>query len=238
MAEQRFVKIGAKNLRFAKLDDNGLVVGDVLSLPGTTQVKIAITSNNATISADDGPYMTLSSGIEKVTMTISNYFLTPEVKKLVLGTKYVNGMEVYSDTTVPNHVAVMYETQLRSNTSHPLEMGLLNGTFKFPDSTTKTLGSGAPDPSAEELEGEFVLQPRGNMKTVMINGFTSDPNFNEQDFQTLVFPKDQSSLDTAVSKLENALEQDENTPASGAGSTTTPSTGTGSKTTPSASAGE
>ena len=217
--QSKYVKIGAKNLRIAKIDDNGLIVGEPVSLPGTTQVKIAITSDTATISADDGPYMTLSSGIEKVTMTISNYFLTPEAKKLILNTTYVNGMEFYGDTTIPNHVAVMYETQLMSNEKHPLYMGLLNGTFKFPDSTTKTLGSGAPDPSAEELEGEFVLQDRGTMRTAEINGFTSDPNFNKEDFETLVFPTDQSKLDEAVSKVVAAMEQAEN----GGSSPTTPS---------------
>ena len=224
MAEN-YVKIGAKDVKFAKLDDNGFIVGDPISLPGTTQVKISITSDNATISADDGPYMTLSSGIEKITLTISNYFLTPEVKSLILGTTYVNGMEIYGDDTMPNHVAVMYETQLMSNTKHPLYMGLLNGTFKFPESTTKTLGSGAPDPSAENLEGEFVLQERGNMKTAAINGFTSDKDFNKEDFDTLVFPKDQSSLATVLAKLQAAIEQAKNTAPAGGSTGSTPTTG-------------
>ena len=222
MAEQptqKFVKIGAKNLRFAKLNDLGFVDGDVVSLPGTTQVKVAITSNNATLSADDGPYMSLSSGIEKVTMTISNYFLTPEIKQLILGTTYKKGMEIFDDKTLPNHVAVMYETQLISNAKNPLYVGLLNGTFKFPDSTTKSLGNGAPDPSAEELEGEFVQQERGNRKITEINGFTSDSDFDLATYEKLVFPKSSEDLTSALAVIDGTKPQAAHTePSSGVAS--------------------
>lgn len=207
MAEKKYVRIGTKNLKFAQLDDDGLVVGEPLSLPGTTEVDITIESENATISADDGPYMTLSSGISKVTAKISNYFLTPEAKRMLLGTKYAMGMEVYANDTNPNHVAMMFETQLQSNEAHPLYMGLLNGTFKFPDSKNKTKGSGAPDPEADEIEGEFVLQERGSRKTAEVNGFTSDPEFDMDTFTAYVMPKTQDELDKAVSKYEEALNK-------------------------------
>lgn len=207
MAEKRLVKIGAKNLQFAKLTDEGFVDGEVLSLPGTTEVKISISSDNATLSADDGPYMALSSGINKVTTNINNYFLTPEAKRLLLGTTYVLGMEMYGDTTMPNHVAMMYETQLLSNESHPLYMGLLNGTFKFPDSQTKSKGNGAPDPNTDEIEGEFVMQQIGDHKFAEINGFTSDPNFDMTTFRNLIFPKDKSTLDTAWQKVKAEIDK-------------------------------
>lgn len=207
MAEKRLVKIGAKNLQFAKLTDEGFVDGEVLSLPGTTEVKISISSDNATLSADDGPYMTLSSGINKVTTNINNYFLTPEAKRLLLGTTYALGMEMYGDTTMPNHVAMMYETQLLSNESHPLYMGLLNGTFKFPDSQTKSKGNGAPDPNTDEIEGEFVMQQIGDHKFAEINGFTSDPNFDMTTFRNLIFPKDKSTLDTAWQKVKAEIDK-------------------------------
>lgn len=204
MADKKFVKIGAKNLRFAQLDDEGFVKGDILHLPGTTEIDVSVTSDNATINADDGPYMTLSSGISKITAKVSNYFLTPEAKTMLLGTKYTKGMEFYGDDSLPNHVAMMFETQLQSNEAHPLYVGLLNGTFKFPDNKNKTKGSGAPDPAAEEIEGEFVMQERGNGKTAEVNGFTSDPDFNMETYEALVFPKDQTSLDAALKKVFDA----------------------------------
>lgn len=84
-------KIGVENLEFAQLDDAGFVVGETVKLPGTTQIKTSISSENATLSADNGPYLSLSSGIEKVTETINNYFITPEVKRLMLGVQYALG---------------------------------------------------------------------------------------------------------------------------------------------------
>ena len=110
MADNKFVRIGTRGLKIAKLNDDGLVVGEPLSLPGTTEADITITSENSTINADDGPYMTLSSGISKVTLKLSNYFLTPEAKRMILGTKYAMGMEVYGDDAMPNHVAIMFES--------------------------------------------------------------------------------------------------------------------------------
>lgn len=205
--EKKFVRIGAKGLRLAQLDDNGLVVGDILPLPGTTEADISISAENATITADDGPYMTLSSGISKVTLKLSNYFLTPEAKRLLLGTKYAKGMELYGSDTTPNHVAVIFETQLQSNESHPLYMGLLNGVFKFPDSKNKSKGSGAPDPSPDEIEGEFVLQPRGERSTAEVNGFTSDPDFDMKTFENYVMPKSQEDLDAAIKAVADALKQ-------------------------------
>lgn len=209
--DQKFVQIGVKGLKIAKLDDNGLVVGEPLHVPGTTEADISITAENATLTADDGPYMTLSSGISKVTLKLSNYFLPPEAKQILLGTKYAMGMEVYGDDTLPNHVAVMFETQLQSNESHPLYVGLLNGTFKFPENKNKAKGSGAPDPSAEELEGEFVLQPRGERKTAEVNGFTSDPDFNLDTYTNYVMPKSQEDLDAAIKKFGDALKAAETT---------------------------
>lgn len=209
MADNKFVRIGTRGLKIAKLNDDGLVVGEPLSLPGTTEADITITSENATINADDGPYMTLSSGISKVTLKLSNYFLTPEAKQMILGTKYAMGMEVYGDDAMPNHVAIMFETQLQSNESHPLYMGLLNGTFKFPESKNKTKGSGAPDPSPDEIEGEFVLQERGDRKVAVVNGFRSDPKFDMDTFTNYVMPKDQTTLDAAIKKFADALEQAE-----------------------------
>ena len=113
-------------------------------------------------------------------------------------------MEFYGDDSLPNHVAMMFETQLQSNEAHPLYVGLLNGTFKFPDNKNKTKGSGAPDPSPEELEGEFVMQERGNSKIAEINGFTSDPDFDMATYESVVFPKDQTSLDAALKKVFDA----------------------------------
>lgn len=204
MAEDKFVPIGTKNLQIAQLDDAGMVKGDVLHLPGTTEIDISVTSENATLNADDGPYMTLSSGISKVTVKISNYFLNPKAKSMLLGTEYVKGMEFYNNDSLPNHIAMMFETQLQSNEAHPLYMGLLNGTFKFPDLKNKTKGSGAPDPSPQEIEGEFIMQARGNKETVEINGFTSDPDFDMETYKALVFPKDQASLDAALKKVFDA----------------------------------
>lgn len=205
--EGKFARIGTKNLTIALLNDQGLVVGEPLLLQGTTEADISINAENATLSADDGAYLTLSSGIQKVTLKLSNYLLTPKAKQMLLGTKYAMGMEVFGSDTNPNHVAVMFETQLVSNESHPLYMGLLNGTFKFPESKNKTKGTGAPDPSPDEIEGEFVLQTRGSHKVAQINGYSSDPDFDLTTFRNLVMPKTQEDLDAAIQAYETALNK-------------------------------
>lgn len=207
MAEKHFVKIGAKNLQFAKLNDEGFVDGDVIALPGTTEVKIAIGSDTSSLTADDGPYMSLSSGINKITATINNYFLTPEVKRLLFGTNYALGMEMYGTDTVPNKVAMMYETQLISNENKPLYIGLLKGVFKFPDSQTKSMGNGAPDPNPDEIEGEFVMKDIGDTKKALINGFSSDPNFNIENFKKLVFPKSADEINTAWTAFKAEIDK-------------------------------
>lgn len=202
----KIVRIGAKGFKIAQLNDKGLVVGDPLEIPGTTQADISISSENTTIAADDGAYMALSSGITKVTLKLSNYFLPPEAKKILFGTKFGAGMETYGSDTVPNHVAVIFQTQLKSNETHPLYIGLLNGVFKFPDSKNKTKGLGAPDPATEEIEGEFVMQQRGKTNTILVNGFSSKEDFDLTTFENYVMPKTDELLQAAIQKYESAAK--------------------------------
>lgn len=197
-------KIGVKNLEFAKLDDTGYVVGETVKLPGTTQIKTSISSETATISADDGPYMVLPSGIEKVTETINNYFITPELKQLMLGTTYAMGIEMYGESTFPNPVATLYSSKLAKSGKN-VWVACLEGRFKFPSGESKTLGSGAPDPQTEEVEGEFIMKQIADTKQIMLIGFESDPDFDLATFRSLVFPKNETELTTAWGKVKAKL---------------------------------
>lgn len=197
-------KIGVENLEFAQLDDAGFVVGETVKLPGTTQIKTSISSENATLSADNGPYLSLSSGIEKVTETINNYFITPEVKRLMLGVQYALGTEIYGEKTLPNPVASLYSSKLAKSGKN-VWVACLEGLFKFPSGESKTLGSGAPDPATEEVEGEFIMKPVGDTKQIMLIGYESDPDFDLATFRSLVFPKNDSELTAAWAKVKAKL---------------------------------
>ena len=48
------------------------------------------------------------------------------------------------------------------------------------------------------------MQERGNNKIAEINGFTSDPDFDMATYESVVFPKDQASLDAALKKVFDA----------------------------------
>lgn len=197
-------KIGVENLEFAQLNDAGFVVGETVKLPGTTQIKTSISSENATLSADNGPYLSLSSGIEKVTETINNYFITPEVKRLMLGVQYALGTEIYGEKTLPNPVASLYSSKLAKSGKN-VWVACLEGRFKFPSGESKTLGSGAPDPATEEVEGEFIMKPVGDTKQIMLIGYESDPDFDLATFRSLVFPKNDSELTAAWAKVKAKL---------------------------------
>ena len=146
----------------------------------------------------------MSSGIEKVTETINNYFITPEVKRLMLGVQYALGTEIYGEKTLPNPVASLYSSKLAKSGKN-VWVACLEGRFKFPSGESKTLGSGAPDPATEEVEGEFIMKPVGDTKQIMLIGYESDPDFDLATFRSLVFPKNDSELTAAWAKVKAKL---------------------------------
>lgn len=185
-------KIGVSNLRFAKIADTGLIDGDILEQPGTTEAKLDVTTEMATLMADDGPYIIVPAGITKAELGINNYDIDSKAKALIYNLAVVNGIELYDKDLFPNDVAVSYQTKLTNNKK--VYVGMLQGKFSLPGMNVKTLGDGSPDPETDEITGSFVAKKIGDKNLVLVIGRSDDPDFKLAEFEKMVFPKTEEDL--------------------------------------------
>lgn len=193
----KVAKFGASNFEYGVLDDKEKIT-DTRKITGLKEVKLTLTNELKTLAADDGPYLILSGGITEAKETINIYDVDSQMKKDFFGIEIQDGTEVYTKNFTPNYVATLFRTKI-SNGKH-CWVGLLKGMFALPGINTKTQ-DGAPDPDADEIEGNFV--PRGDADTgqILLIGREDNEDFDFATFHKMVFgdtapvttPKDASS---------------------------------------------
>lgn len=178
-------KIGISDLQFAVLKDD-IVSGEVIKLPGTTEAKLELTMDIATLPADNVPYLTISSGISEAKLTLNNYDVNSEVKKALYGIDVVNGIEIYDKKLLPNDVAIMYKTAL--DDGKEIYVAMLKGKFTLPGMNSKTTGDGSPDPETDEIEGSFVARKVSDRDVILLIGRSDVAGFKFEEFKKVVFP--------------------------------------------------
>lgn len=179
----KVAKFGASNFEYGVLDDKEKIT-ETRKMTGLKEVKLDLTNELKTLPADDGPYLILSGGITQAKETINIYDVDSQMKKDFFGIDIQNGTEVYTKNFTPNYVATLFRTKI-SNGKH-VWVGLLKGMFALPGINTKTQ-DGAPDPDADEIEGNFV--PRGDADTgqILLIGREDNEGFDFATFHKMVF---------------------------------------------------
>ena len=187
MAEpnQKLAKFGASSFEYGVVGDDDKVK-ETRKINGLSEVKMDITSELKTLPADDGPYLVLSGGITEAKQTISLYDVDTKMKQDPYGIQVEAGVEKYSKNMVPNYVATMFKTKLSNGKN--VWVGALKGMFSLPGIDTQTQ-DGAPDPKADEIEGNFV--PRGDSDSgdIIVIGREDNEGFDFEKFHDIVFPK-------------------------------------------------
>lgn len=182
----KVAKFGASNFEYGVLDANEKIK-DTRKVTGLKEVKITLTNELKTLAADDGPYIILSGGITEAKETINIYDVDSIMKKDLYGISLVDGTEVYSKNFTPNYVATLFRTKI-SNGKH-CWVGLLKGMFALPGISTKTQ-DGAPDPDADEIEGNFVPRGDADTGTILVIGREDNDGFDFTKFHQMVFGED------------------------------------------------
>lgn len=189
-------KFGASGFEYGVVGDDDFVA-TTQKVPGLSTVKMDITTEQKTLAADDGPYLILSAGITTATETIENYDVNSQMKKDFYNIKVVNGVEIYPKNLTPNYVATLFRTKLSSGGY--VWVGMLKGMFSLPSVDTKTV-DGAPDPTADSIEGSFI--PRGDSDTgnIVLIGREDNDGFDFDTFHKWVFPT--SEEDGTIPKID------------------------------------
>lgn len=179
----KVAKFGASNFEYGVLDSQDKIA-ETRKMTGLKEVKLDLTNELKTLPADDGPYLILSGGITQAKETINIYDVDSQMKKDFFGIEIQDGTEVYTKNFTPNYVATLFRTKI-SNGKH-VWVGLLKGMFALPGINTKTQ-DGAPDPDADEIEGNFV--PRGDADTgqILLIGREDNEGFDFTTFHKMVF---------------------------------------------------
>ena len=179
----KVAKFGASNFEYGVLDSQDKIA-ETRKMTGLKEVKLDLTNELKTLPADDGPYLILSGGITQAKETINIYDVDSQMKKDLFGIEIQDGTEVYTKNFTPNYVATLFRTKI-SNGKH-VWVGLLKGMFALPGINTKTQ-DGAPDPDADEIEGNFV--PRGDADTgqILLIGREDNEGFDFTTFHKMVF---------------------------------------------------
>ena len=157
------VKFGLRGFEYGVLNSQNLVTGETKKIPGIKSAKLDITNELNTITADDGPYVVLSSGI-----TVEN------------------GVEKYSKKMTPNDIACLFRTT--GDDGKGIWVGLLKGKFSLPGMDLETK-DGSPDPKNDTVSGSFVARGDEDEGLVIVVGREDNPQFQETEFRKLVFPK-------------------------------------------------
>lgn len=179
----KLAKFGASNFEYGVLDANDKIT-ETRKINGLSQVKVELTNELKTLAADDGPYLVLSGGINAAKETLNLYDVDSQMKHDLYGVDISNGIEKYTKNFTPNYVATMFRTKL-SNGKH-VWVGLLKGMFALPGISSKTQ-DGAPDPEADEIEGNFVPRGDADTGTIMLIGREDVEGFSFEDFHKQVF---------------------------------------------------
>lgn len=179
----KLAKFGASNFEYGVLDENDKIT-DTRKVNGLSEVKVELTNDLKTLAADDGPYLVLSGGINQAKETLNLYDVDSTMKHDLYGVDVSNGIEKYTKNFTPNYVATLFRTKL-SNGKH-VWVGLLKGMFALPGISSKTQ-DGAPDPEADEIEGNFVPRGDADTGTIMLIGREDVDGFKFEDFHKQVF---------------------------------------------------
>lgn len=179
----KVAKFGASNFEYGVLDDSEKIT-DTRKMTGLSEVKLELTNELKTLPADDGPYLILSGGITEAKETINIYDVDSQMKKDLYGIDIQDGTEVYTKNLMPNYVATLFRTKI-SNGKH-CWVGLTKGMFSLPGITTKTQ-DGAPDPAADEIEGNFVPRGDSDTGTILLIGREDNKDFDFAKFHKMVF---------------------------------------------------
>ena len=182
----KVAKFGASNFEYGVLDDNEKIA-ETRKMTGLSEVKLELTNELKTLPADDGPDLILSGGITQAKETINIYDVDSQMKKDLYGIDIQDGTEVYTKNLMPNYVATLFRTKI-SNGKH-CWVGLTKGMFSLPGITTKTQ-DGAPDPNADEIEGNFVPRGDADTGTILLIGREDNEDFDFKKFHAMVFGED------------------------------------------------
>lgn len=192
----KVAKFGASNFEYGVLDENEKIK-DTRKMSGLSEVKLELTNELKTLAADGGPYLVLSGGITEAKETINLYDIDSIMKKDLYGIDIQNGTEVYTKNLVPNYVATMFRTKL-SNGKH-CWVGLTKGMFSLPGISIKTQ-DGAPDPEADEIEGNFVPRGDADTGTILLIGREDNEGFDFAKFHAMVFGEEAPVTDPTNTK--------------------------------------
>lgn len=188
-------KFGASNFLYGVVK-NDLVADGPKKMPGLTEAKMDLKNEMKAVAADNGPYVTLSSGITEATLDIKLLDIPSDARKDFFGIDVKKGVELYNKDLNPNDIAIMFDTKMEDGTK--IHVAMLKGKFSIPGVDTKTV-DGTPDPNADETTGTFA--PRGDAEDGMMVaiGREDNPDFDLEKFKSYVFPKtedDYKALDT------------------------------------------
>lgn len=195
----KVAKFGASNFEYGVLDDSEKIT-DTRKMTGLSEVKLELTNELKTLPADDGPYLILSGGITEAKETINIYDIDSQMKKDLYGIDIQDGTEVYTKNLMPNYVATLFRTKI-SNGKH-CWVGLTKGMFSLPGITTKTQ-DGAPDPEADEIEGNFVPRGDSDTGTILLIGREDNKDFDFAKFHKMVFGEAAPVSDPTDTKENN-----------------------------------
>ena len=179
----KLAKFGASNFEYGVLDENDKIT-ETRKINGLSEVKVELTNDLKTLAADDGPYLVLSGGINQAKETLNLYDVDSTMKHDFYGVDVAGGIEKYTKNFTPNYVATLFRTKL-SNGKH-VWVGLLKGMFALPGISSKTQ-DGAPDPSPDEIEGNFVPRVDADTGTIMLIGREDVDGFSFDEFHKQVF---------------------------------------------------
>ncbi len=179
------VKFGVSKAEYGVVQ-NDLVPDESKKLPGMTAAKLEITADIASLSADDGPYVTLSGGITEAKLTLNNYDINADAQKDFYGVRTVKGVSIYKKDLVPNDISLMFRT--KDEEGKGIWFALLKAKYTMPGVDTKTV-DGTPDPTADEIVGTGAPRGDADEGNMILIGRESDPEFSLDQFKTWVFPK-------------------------------------------------
>lgn len=179
----KLAKFGASNFEYGVLDENDKIT-ETRKINGLSEVKVELTNDLKTLAADDGPYLVLSGGINQAKETLNLYDVDSQMKHDFYGVDITGGIEKYTKNFTPNYVATVFRTKL-SNGKY-VWVGLLKGMFALPGISSKTQ-DGAPDPSPDEIVGNFVPRGDADTGTIMLIGREDVDGFKFEDFHKQVF---------------------------------------------------
>ena len=196
----KVAKFGASNFEYGVLDENEKIK-DTRKMSGLSEVKLELTNELKTLAADDGPYLVLSGGITEAKETINLYDIDSIMKKDLYGIDIQDGTEVYTKNLVPNYVTKL------SNGKH-CWVGLTKGMFSLPGISIKTQ-DGAPDPEADEIEGNLVPRGDADTGTILLIGREDNEGFDFAKFHAMVFGEEAPVVpptDSAGTKLGTVVD--------------------------------